>query len=142
MNIVITGASGFLGSNLVTKLVQARHNILPITRTTSNPLEAIATHEPDLVIHCAWRGGNNYKDVNDVSQISNVSDGVELLKVLTSLPKKPKFIGFGSFAEYGEIANIAVESDYEKPTNMYGLSKLTLKNYSEMICKTHNMSWT
>jgi GDP-4-dehydro-6-deoxy-D-mannose reductase len=141
MKIVITGASGFLGSNLVDKLKKNNHNVLPILRDTLNPLQTIFDYKPDIVIHCAWKGGNNYRDVDDISQISNVSDGIELLKVLASLSNKPKFIGFGSFAEYGEISNMAIEDDFEKPTNMYGLSKLTLKNYSEMFCKIHDIPW-
>lgn len=142
MKIVVTGATGFLGSKLVSKLIEAQCDVLPITRTTVNPLEVIAAYNPEIVVHCAWRGGNNYKDVNNTTQMLNVSDGIELLNVLATLPKKPRFIGFGSFAEYGEIPNIAIESDFEKPTNMYGLSKLTLKNYSELFCKTHDISWS
>ncbi len=141
MKVVVTGASGFLGSSLVAKLNKTGHDVLPISRNTPNPLQAIADYEPNVVVHCAWKGGNNYKDVSDVSQIANVFDGVELLKVLASLPSKPKFVGFGSFAEYGDIANLAIEDDFEKPTNMYGLSKLTLKKFSESFCNMHEMSW-
>jgi nucleoside-diphosphate-sugar epimerase len=142
MKIVVTGASGFLGSNLVNKLKEHGHDVLSILRTTPDPLKMIVTYEPDILVHCAWKGGNNYENINDISQISNVFDGVELLKVIASLPKKPKFIGFGSFAEYGDINNIATEDDFEKPINMYGLSKLTFKNYSESFCKMHDISWS
>ena len=58
------------------------------------------------------------------------------------MPKKPKFIGFGSFAEYGGLNNLALEEDWEKPTNMYGISKLALKNYSENFCKANNIPWS
>jgi nucleoside-diphosphate-sugar epimerase len=143
MKIVITGASGFLGSNLVNKLKEVGHDVLSISRNTFNSPQTIFYYEPDIVVHCAWRGGNNYKDVNDISQqFTNVSDGVELLKTLASLSKKPKFIGFGSFAEYGDLNNLALEEDWEKPTNMYGISKLALKNYSENFCKTNNIPWS
>jgi GDP-4-dehydro-6-deoxy-D-mannose reductase len=143
MKIVITGASGFLGSNLVNKLEKANHNVLSILRSTPNPLQTIFDYKPDVVVHCAWKGGNNYEDINDISQqFTNVSDGIELLKTLSSLPNKPKFIGFGSFAEYGNLNNLALEENWEKPTNMYGISKLTLKNYSENFCKTNNIPWS
>jgi nucleoside-diphosphate-sugar epimerase len=143
MKIVITGASGFLGSNLLNKLKEVGHDVLSISRNTSDPLQTIFYYEPDVVIHCAWKGGNNYKDVNDISQqFINVSEGIELLKVLSSLPNKPRFIGFGSFAEYGDLNNLALEEDWEKPTNMYGISKLTFKNYSENFCKANNILWS
>ena len=63
MKIVVTGASGFLGSNLVAKLEETGHNVLSISRNTPNPLEAIVNYEPNVVVHCAWKGGNNYKDI-------------------------------------------------------------------------------
>lgn len=142
MKIVITGAAGFLGSNLVNKLEEVGYDVLPILSNTTNPLQTISYYEPDIVVHCAWKGGNNYKDINDISQqFINVSDGIELLKELSFLPNKPRFMGFGSFAEYGDLNNLALEEDWEKPTNMYGISKLTLKNYSKNFCKINNIPW-
>lgn len=142
MRVVVTGASGFLGSQIVTKLLSNKHEVLQITRRSINPLEQIVEYQPDAVVHCAWSGGNNYEDVNSLEQISNVYNGLELLKALNVLPNKPKFIGFGSFAEYGNIANLAQEEDWEKPTNTYGLSKLTLKNYSKAFCEQQGMPWS
>lgn len=142
MKIVITGASGFLGSHLLNKLILNEHDTLSITRESINPLDQISKFIPDVVVHCAWNGGNNYKDVNNINQVSNVYDGLELLKSLATLPNKPKFIGFGSFAEYGTISNLAFEEDWERPINMYGLSKLTFKNYSKAFCEQQNMLWS
>jgi len=142
MKIVVTGASGFLGLQLSNKLMLEGHNVLPISRNSINPLTQIKTFNPDVVVHCAWAGGNNYKDVNDVSQITNVYDGMELLKTINTLTIKPKFVGFGSFAEYGKIENIATEEDWERPINMYGLSKLTFKNYSKSYCETEGIPWS
>lgn len=142
MNIVVTGASGFLGSSLVEKLNNHNHRTLSISRSTPNPLKAVEDFGPDVVVHCAWKGGNNYADVSNLSQLDNVYDGLELLKTLASLPKKPKFVGFGSFAEYGNLDNIARESDQENPTNLYGLSKLTFKSCSKLFCEQSNINWS
>ena len=57
------------------------------------------------------------------------------------MPKKPKFIGVGSFAEYGPQNNIITEDTVELPLNLYGLSKLTFKKYSEMICEQYDIKW-
>jgi nucleoside-diphosphate-sugar epimerase len=141
MKVAITGASGFLGSHLLNKLQSEGHDVLPITSITQDPIQRILEYKPDVVVHCAWRGGNNYKDINSTSQITNVVDALELLNVLVSSRNDFKFVGFGSFAEYGELSNLATEEDVEKPTNMYGLSKLTLKNYSENLCTRHNIPW-
>ena len=142
MNIVVTGASGFLGSSLAKKLVSHDHPTLCVSRNTPNPLEAIIDFEPDVVVHCAWKGGNSYTDVSSLSQLDNVYDGLELLHALANLPKKPKFVGFGSFAEYGDLTNIAREDDQENPTNLYGLSKLTFKNSSKLFCEQASINWS
>ena len=85
MKIAITGASGFLGSNLINKLKTNNHNVLSISRNTSNPLQNIHNYEPDIVIHCAWSGGNNYKDVNDISQqFTNVYGEYSVVPVLNN----------------------------------------------------------
>jgi hypothetical protein len=57
---------------------------------------------------------------------------LDLLVRLSSLPHKPKFIGVGSFAEYGDYISFIKELDIEKPLTLYGLTKLVLKNYTEM----------
>jgi len=141
MKIIITGASGFLGSQLLNRLTTAGLSVLPITRHTIDPLNKMLSYGPDVVIHCAWKGGNSYADVNSITQFANVHDGIELIETLRQLPNKPKFIGFGTFAEYGNITNMAIETDYERPTSMYGLSKFTFKNYSKSLCELYGIDW-
>lgn len=142
MNILITGGNGFLGSNIVAKALIYNHKVCLVPRHTPNPENQIIEFNPDIVIHCAWGGGNNYKDISDLSQLNNVCQGVELIKTINQLPKKPKFIGFGSFAEYGSF-NAPVKEDYmESPINLYGLSKLTFKKYSELLCHQNGINWT
>ncbi len=160
--ILITGGNGFLGSNLVQKLLDEGHDIYVLSRSNINLKdvlnkikfnfasnkdfslyrEDIHKFSPDIVFHFGWSGGNNYKDTNDVSQFhDNVGYSIELLNILNDLPKKPKFIGVGSFSEYGEQKNIITEEVVELPLNLYGLSKLTFKKYSEMLCNQYGIEW-
>lgn len=141
MKIAIVGANGFLGSNFVKKLQNEKHEIYSIVRSTINPFEKILEFEPDVVVHFAWDGGNNYESVSDIKQFDNVIYGIDLLNSLNVLPKKPKFIGIGSFSEYGNLKHPASETDKECPNNLYGLSKYTFKNYSKMLCEKFNMNW-
>jgi GDP-4-dehydro-6-deoxy-D-mannose reductase len=141
MKILMTGTNGFLGSNIFKSLQKSGHDVYTLSRYEFTDSYKITNLNPDIFIHCGWGGGNNYSDINNISQFDNVSNGIELLKILSSLPKKVKFIGFGSFAEYGKLSTQALETNFEQPENLYGLSKLTLKNYTKLICEQHNISW-
>lgn len=162
MNILITGGNGFLGFNLIKRLLTENHKLFVFSKDTSNLdsimdqiqfgyghtkdlisfKEDIATFSPDIVIHCGWSGGNSYVELNDLKQIhDNIEPGIDFLKMLSQLPKKPKFIGFGSILEYGRYSIPANELQKENPIDLYGLSKLTFKNYSQMLCNLWGMNW-
>ena len=141
MKVLITGGNGFLGSNIARKVLSTGNELCITSRNTIDPKHQIIEFNPDVVIHCAWKGGNNYNDINDLSQFNNVSQGIELIETISKLPTKTRFIGFGSFAEYGNLTSPASETDIEQPINLYGLSKYTFKNYSKMLCDKHNIEW-
>ena len=161
-NILITGGNGFLGFNLVKKLLTEGHNIYVFSKNSNNLNSVlknikftsasnkdfilykkdIEDFSPDMVFHFGWSGGNSHKDTNNISQFyDNVSPSIDLINIIGNLPKKPKFIGIGSFAEYGTQENLITEDTVELPSNLYGLSKLTFKKYSELLCDQYKLDW-
>jgi nucleoside-diphosphate-sugar epimerase len=137
MKIVVTGANGFIGSNIIEKL-SLEHDVYPIFKEYST----IVNISPDVIIHCGWYGGNSYIYNNDINQFyQNVNAGIELIEILKQISKKTKFIGFGSLAEFGFKNHIIDENTQESPSNLYGLSKYTLKMYSQMLCEQGNIDW-
>ena len=160
--VLITGGNGFLGSNLVRFFLKKGYTIAVISRSCSNLAdvldsihfikhsspgyshfsEEIRTFNPTIVIHCAWDGGNSYKDINSSKQASNLLYGVELLDIICSLPSKPRFVGFGTFAEYGMLTSQASETMTDAPFNLYGQTKSCFKSISKMICNQHGICWT
>ena len=163
MKILITGANGFLGFNIIDRLLKSNHDILALSRNfdrftqikntkikfskiISNlytcQADVITDFIPDIAIHCAWAGGNNYNDINHTDQYNNISAGISLLEILSRLKKPPTFIGVGSFAEYGKIETKALESQLENPITHYGLAKNTFKNISKLFCELNSMQWT
>lgn len=162
MKILITGGNGFLGSNIVRKLIKENHDVYVFSKSVHNIHDIInkikfsfssnnellnfekdiLEFSPEVVIHCGWSGGNSYQDVTDLSQFhENVESSINLIEILNKLQIKPKFIGFGSFSEYGNLFSPINENDFETPLDLYGLSKLTFKNYSKMLCEMYKIDW-
>ncbi|MCD6398767.1 MAG: NAD-dependent epimerase/dehydratase family protein, partial [Candidatus Aenigmarchaeota archaeon] len=103
MNILLTGASGFLGSHLLPKLVKKDYNVIILKRSFSNTwrikniIPQLKSYDIDkmdiekifrenkinVIIHLATDYGK--KNSNDVSQIlkSNVELPTKLLKLGT-----------------------------------------------------------
>jgi nucleoside-diphosphate-sugar epimerase len=160
--VLITGGNGFLGSNLVRALLKNGSEVCVVSRSYSNIIDikdsiqflqhtdlgynehedAILTFSPDTVIHCAWDGGNSYKDVDSPTQVyRNIPSGLDLLQIVSRLSVKPVFVGLGSFAEYGVFSSPVSEISVENPITLYGISKLSFKNISKLICDQHSMRW-
>ena len=119
MNVLITGANGFLGSNLLEKFHTNNHNVYALSVHNHNLKkfnniqfdsvklkdlhtikQKIVEFKPEVVIHCAWAGGNAYKDTNSLKQLNNVTHSIDLLNILSEL-ENVYFIGMGSMSEYG-----------------------------------------
>ncbi len=159
MKILITGAGGFLGSNLC-NLLSKKHSILALSRSFDK-LEinnniicqsldmadyvhlrtAITNFQPEIVIHCAWMGGNSSKDTNELWQADNIIYSNELLK-FCSFANVRNFIGFGSSAEYGDQTKILNEDTICKPSTMYGITKNAFRIIAENYCNSNNINFS
>jgi nucleoside-diphosphate-sugar epimerase len=157
MKIMVTGAGGFIGSNLCNMLA-VEHQVLAISRKFDNLSKNIickkydlaeyhnlenefSSFNPDVVIHCAWQGGNTSKDFDALWQINNVVFGNELLK-LCSKHNVKHFIGFGSGNEFGDYSEKFYEELKCQPVNQYGISKYTFKMVSKKYCLDNNLKYS
>jgi len=157
MKVLLTGASGFVGSNVLRQLVARpgdevaallRHpeeawrirEELPkvhVVRAGLDDGEAlekgIASFAPSHVIHLAWAGVFG-KDRNDASQYANVHRSMRLLDVALRSGAR-HFIGLGSQAEYGPCQARIDESTPTAPTTMYGAAKLATCIMASRLCE-------
>jgi UDP-glucose 4-epimerase len=160
MRMFVTGASGFLGSHLVTELVDYGHEVAVLVRPESSAwrlqemagkvvmirgiLEdmfalrpALEKFRPDVVAHMAWRGVGN-TERNDPGQARNIADAAELAAMVADLGSK-MFVGAGSQAEFGPYGRPISSEDATHPTTLYGKAKLSAASMVEQIAKDRGM---
>jgi len=140
MKILVTGGSGFLGRQLVKKLLHTGHNVLNIDRINSyivheNFAEIIgdlcdlnSLFGADVVIHCAAAVPKT-KNKKEITR-SNVIATEKILS-LAFAEKSKKFIFISSSAVYGKPSRNPVRiGDPKIPIDIYGKSKLE----GELLC--------
>jgi len=156
LKVLITGASGFVGSYICKVFAEAGWDVSALVRTAGEPerLKALGIKvnvvvgnledyekvdsilnfvKPAVIIHAAWGGVANY-DRNEFVQVSNIYTSSYLLKASIKNDVK-RFIGIGSQAEYGPCEGIIKESQKELPTTLYGETKLATYKILKQICK-------
>lgn len=122
MKILITGATGFIGQNLLPMLcsdcsdvevltlnrsVEKADKLFPLSRftnfihTSADDWNMVYSFNPDIVIHlAALSTSNNDIQIIDSLISSNITYGVQLLSVLSNCSSLKLFVNTGSFAEY------------------------------------------
>jgi len=155
--ILLTGATGFLGSHILDKLVENGYNVAILKRSWSDTwrinylldqikifnLDLISLEEifqsikPEYVIHLATLYSKFDSDADiDNTYKSNVSFPADLLEIGVKYGLKG-FINTGTFFEYDCTQQPINENNPIKPFNLYAQTKLDfeliLKSYSEKI---------
>lgn len=140
--IVITGATGMIGTNLVKELIKKNKKILAIVRPNSpkikniehplvkfiqadlNELQNITSlpETYDTFFHLGWEGafGSSRNDIN--MQMKNITYSLEAVKLAKRLGCST-FVGTGSQAEYGRKEEKIGPSTSVNPENAYGIAK-------------------
>ena len=130
MNVLITGANGYIGKNLMQLLSGCKGiNLFPGTRETvdlysrSSVFNFSCKNKIDTIIHCAIEGGNRLKKDSPDIVYKNLLMFENLADVFEYCP----FINIGSGAEYDKSKNITdigeTTLEYFIPTDYYGFSK-------------------
>lgn len=145
MKVLVTGATGFVGSCLTRRLVEMNYEVHIFIRSNSDRwriadlTERVHSHEVDLrdagtvekavgqicpavICHLATYGGfSSQKDTTAIFE-SNLTGTVNLVKACEKI-KFDCFINTGSSSEYGIKANPMSERDILEPVGDYGVSK-------------------
>ena len=157
--ILVTGATGFVGSNLIRKLIRNGYEVHIFTRNTSDKwrinnilpdlnehvvdlleekkLKDLTEHiEPDVIFHLANLGvyGGVHSPDKKVFE-TNLFGTINLINACDNVDYQC-FVNTGSSAEYGPKKSSMKETDVCEPVNVYGISKCASTLYGSFIAKT------
>jgi len=137
-NILITGSSGFIGSNL-REYFSEKYNVLAPRNFELNLLDEVSVekyfgeNDIDFVIHCAANGAV----IASSATIQEVTDKNILMfnNLARNLNSKQYMINMGSGAEYNKNQSLSKvkESDFGRsiPADPYGYSKYVISKEIE-----------
>lgn len=148
--ILVTGGSGFIGSNLVDELVNSNYDVCIIDKNepayrnfsaryyildlTSDKIEEVFQKEPiSIVIHLAAQTSVNMS-VEDPKK-DGIDNILATLNLLDNCKKQGinKIIAASSAAVYGEPEYLPIDENHKlSPISPYALSKYTMESYIKL----------
>ena len=161
MKILITGATGFVGSHVTKLIVNQGHEVHAIIREKANTwriddiissihifhadlsnefgkVEEYLNHlKPEICIHLAWyTEPQNY--LNAKENLYSLQASINLLMHLAKIECR-RFIGVGSFFEYDFTLGYYPESSRLKAESLYAATKIAFSTILSQFSTTSNM---
>ena len=154
MRVLLTGATGFIGSHLARLLVSEDCEVYAVVRESSDlwrisdvvpqlhlvrcdllAFDKLNAHleeiQPALCIHLAWYAVPG-KYPTSLENLSLLNASLHLASRLASLGCK-RFVGVGTCFEYDTSLGYLSETSLTRPRNLYAASKLALQVVLEQI---------
>lgn len=163
MKILVTGATGFIGSNVINALLDFGHIIVAtgvedkaIMQSRFSWISKVSYIQkdlnveednffdffgkPDLLIHLSWEGLPNYKEMYHIER--NLILNYKFIKNLVTHGLK-KVVCIGTCFEYGLQEGCLSEDMSTNPNTSYGLAKDSLRRFIEELQKHQpfNLKW-
>jgi UDP-glucose 4-epimerase len=163
VRILVTGASGQLGSYVARRLLEQGHSVSILTRPSSDlwRLEGVQPHisiihgdlasvddaaagiaeaAPEAVVHCGWSGVTGAGREGDEQVQLNLLGTLRLLDIVRDVGCRA-WVGVGSQAEYGPQNIVLNEDSPVEPVSLYGVSKLCVGLLTRELCQRAGMRY-
>jgi UDP-glucose 4-epimerase len=161
MNIVVTGAAGYIGGQIALMLNDAGYSVTgidrrPLPRHLESVMKFVQADfdsdksyrrlidiRPDAVVHCAGTSlvGPSIKKPSDYYH-NNVVKTLNLLNIMMAAMPKARFIFSSSAAVYGEpIMTPCHEVDPLQPISPYGQSKMMVEQILESYHQAYGLDY-
>jgi nucleoside-diphosphate-sugar epimerase len=162
LKALITGATGFIGSNLLRALVSNNFETHVTIRKDSNiwriseVIDQVEVHycdltdqervkqtiletRPQLIFHLATHGATPHQKEKEKIMNANFMGTINLVDACVESGFEC-FINTGSSSEYGIKLEPMKETDVLEPIDEYGVSKAAATLYCQSIAKNHNLN--
>jgi UDP-glucose 4-epimerase len=161
MNVVVTGAAGYIGGQIALQLRDAGHKVTGIDRRplpqhlqgtmsfvqadfdSDESYRRLLDVRPEAIVHCAGTSlvGPSIKYPSDYYH-NNVVKTLNLLNIVLNAMPRTRFIFSSSAAVYGEPIRIAChEDDPLQPISPYGQSKLMVEQILESYHQAYGLDY-
>lgn len=141
VNILITGASGFIGTALGASFLEKRYKVVALPRSMfyqkKKLKEFVNNLKPDYIFHLASYGNKHFQNDEDKIFRANIVGTFNLLKAVQGINFKA-FINVGSSSEYGIKDKAMKEDDLLDSETFYGVTKASATLLCRAFAKKYN----
>ena len=152
MKILVTGAGGYIGRHVVSKLLDMGNEVIAMDKKVddvdnraehrkidlfSHKLDKIYedTGKPDVCLHMAWRDGFVH---NSMNHIGDISAHYRFLVAMIEQGLKHVAI-MGSMHEVGYWEGMVKDDTPCNPLSQYAIAKDSLRRAMMLYCKQKNV---
>ena len=161
-NVIVTGGTGFVGANLVRRLVTEGHLVHLLVRQRYNDwrvqdvlphlqihvIDLLDTEQlrakaaalrPDWVFHLAAYGAYSWQDDLQAAIQTNFLGTVNLVEACRSVGFEA-FINTGSSSEYGFKDHAPAETEWVDPNSYYAVTKASATQFCRYTANRYRLS--
>ena len=151
--VIVTGATGFIGQNLIPYLLEKNYAITAVSRSPEKAkrfkwfskvkfIKADINHDPHLIdigkniglFHLAWQGLPNYNSLHHFEE--NLPKNYNFLKIMVKSGITQILVA-GTCFEYGFQSGPISSKSETDPKNAYAMAKDNLRQHLELLNINH-----